>query len=88
MPWAVVASGCFPQNEHCRKIYNEFTLLDDSVKVEVLKQLGMNIPLIKGSDWIDDKIVLIEEVAKQLGLGDTLLYDGAKYFHRLYDQKT
>ena len=87
LPLAVVASGCFPQNHHLRKIYNEFTLLDDAVKVEVLKQAELDIPLIKGFDWVDDKINALEESSKKLGLGDTFLYDGAKYFHRLYDDK-
>ena len=87
LPLAVVASGCFPQNHHLRKIYNEFTLLDDAVKAEVLKQAELDIPLIKGFDWVDDKINALEESSKKLGLGDTFLYDGAKYFHRLYDDK-
>ena len=87
LPWAVVASGCFPQNYHLRKIYNEFTLLDDQVKVEVLRQVDLNIPLIKGFDWVDEKIEALEESSRKLGLGDAFLYDGAKYFHRLYDAK-
>lgn len=87
LPWAVVASGCFPQNHHLRKIYNEFTLLDDQVKVEVLRQADLNVPLIKGFDWVDEKIEALEESSGKLGLGDAFLYDGAKYFHRLYDDK-
>ena len=87
LPWAVVASGCFPQNHHLRKIYNEFTLLDDEVKAEVLRQADLNVPLIKGFDWVDEKIEALEESSRKLGLGDAFLYDGAKYFHRLYDDK-
>lgn len=87
LPWAVVASGCFPQNHHLRKIYNEFTLLDDEVKAEVLRQTNLNLPLIKGFDWVDEKIEALDESSKKLGLGDAFLYDGAKYFHRLYDDK-
>lgn len=87
LPWAVIASGCFPQNHHLRKIYNEFTLLDDTVKKEVLKQTELDIPLIKGFEWVDEKIKLLKESAEKLGIGDAFLYDGAKYFHRLYDYK-
>lgn len=87
LPWAVVASGCFPQNHHLRKIYNEFTLLDDEVKAEVLRQADLNVPLIKGFDWVDEKIGALEESSRKLGLGDAFLYDGAKYFHSLYDDK-
>lgn len=84
---AVVASGCFPQNHHLRKIYNEFTLLDDEVKAEVLRQADLNVPLIKGFDWVDEKIGALKESSRKLGLGDAFLYDGAKYFHSLYDDK-
>lgn len=87
LPWAIVASGCFPQNHHLRKIYNEFTLLDDEVKAEVLRQADLNVPLIKGFDWVGEKIEALEESSRKLGLGDALLYDGAKNFHRLYDDK-
>lgn len=87
LPWAVIASGCFPQNHHLRKIYNEFTLLDDEVKSEVLRQVDLNVPLIKSFDWVDEKIKALEESSRKLGLGDAFLYDGAKYFHRLYDDK-
>ena len=87
LPWAIVASGCFPQNHHLRKIYNEFTLLDDQVKAEVLRQVDLNVPLIKGFEWVDEKIEALEESSRKLGLGDAFLYDGAKYFHRLYDDK-
>lgn len=87
LPWAIVASGCFPQNHHLRKIYNEFTLLDDEVKAEVLRQADLNVPLIKGFDWVGEKIEALEESSRKLGLGDALLYDRAKNFHRLYDDK-
>lgn len=87
LPWAVVAAGCFPQNKHIRKIYNEFTLLDDEVKKEVLRQTKNDIPLIQGDEWIDGKIQLVIDAANELDLGDTFLYDGAKYFHRLYEDK-
>lgn len=71
---AVVASGCFPQNHHLRKIYNEFTLLDDEVKAEVLRQADLNVPLIKGFDWVDEKIGALEESSRKLGLGDAFLF--------------
>lgn len=85
--WATIASGCFPQNKHKRKIYNNFTLLNDEVKNEVLKQANLDIELINGFDWVDDRINLLRKCIKQMGVGDDLLYDGAKYFHRLYDYK-
>ena len=74
LPWAVVASGCFPRNHHLRKIYNEFTLLDDEVKAEVLRQADLNVPLIKGFDWVDEKIGALEESSRKLGLGDAFSY--------------
>lgn len=85
--WCTIASGCFPQNKHVRKIYNDFTLLPDEVKAEVIKQANLGIDLIRGTDWINPKIESIRNSISKLGLGDDFLYDGAKYFHRLYQYK-
>lgn len=86
--WATIADGCFSQNKHVRKVYNNFSLLSNDVKKEVLKQVGMDIPLIDNSKWINNKIELIRTSIKQLDIGDNdFLYDNAKYFHRLYSYK-
>lgn len=68
--WATIAVGCFPQNKHVRKIYNEFSLLDDDTKKEVLKQRGMSTKLIENDDWVDSKIALIKEAIKRMDLGN------------------
>ncbi len=53
----------------------------------MLRQADLNVPLIKGFDWVDEKTGALEESSRKLGLGDAFLYDGAKYFHSLYDDK-
>lgn len=85
--WATIAVGCFLQNKHVRKIYNEFSLLDDDTKKEVLKQRGMSTKLIENDDWVDSKIALIKEAIKCMDLGNDFLYDGGKYLTRAYDYK-
>ncbi len=85
--WATIAAGCFPQNKHIRKIYNNFSLLDKDVQKEVLKQTQNEIGLIDSSDWIDDKITLVQTAIKELDIGNDFLYDSGKYFHRLYKAK-
>lgn len=85
--WATIAAGCFPQNKHIRKIYNNFSLLDKDVQKEVLKQTKNDTELIDGSDWIDNKIKLVQTAIKELDIGDDFLYDGGKYFHGLYKAK-
>ena len=85
--WATIAVGCFPQNKHVRKIYNEFALLDDVTKKEVLKQRGLNCFLVSNDKWIDAKIDLIKDAIRDLEIGDDFLYDGGKYFIRSYKYK-
>ena len=85
--WATIAVGCFPQNKHVRKIYNNFAILDDEVKQEVLKQRELNCELIKNDKWIHEKIDLIQKAIQELDIGDDFLYDGGKYLTRAYDYK-
>lgn len=85
--WATIAVGCFPQNKHIRKIYNEFSYLDDETKKEVLKQREINCELIPGSKWIYGKIDFIRNRIAELGIGDDFLYDCGKYFTRAYKYK-
>lgn len=85
--WATIAVGCFPQNKHVRKIYNEFAYLDDETKQEVLKQRHLDCVLIDNAEWIDLKIEEIRSIIDTLGIGDDFLYDGGKYFVRAYDYK-
>lgn len=85
--WATIAAGCFPQNKHIRKIYNEFTFLDDETKKEVLKQRGLECCLINDNVWIIRKIKLIVECIKELGIGTDFLYDDGKHFTRSYNYK-
>ena len=85
--WATIAVGCYPQNKHIRKIYNNFAILDDEVKQEVLKQRELNCELINNDKWIYGKIDLIQKAIQELDIGDDFLYDGGKYFTRAYDYK-
>ena len=85
--WATIAVGCFPQNKHIRKIYNQFSYLDDETKKEVLKQRKINCELFHDSKWIYDKIEFIRNCIAELGIGDDFLYDCGKYFTRAYDYK-
>ncbi|NLL04183.1 MAG: hypothetical protein GX269_07830 [Clostridiales bacterium] len=85
--WATIAAGCFKQEKHIRKIYNEFTVLPLEIKVEVLSQLDIDVRIIDSDEWIDEKMKLMVEAISALGLGTNFLYDNAKYFHRAYKYK-
>ena len=85
--WCSIAAACFPQNKHCRKIYNEFSLLSQEVQKEVFKQTNINAEIIKNFDWIDKKIIYVREAIEQMALGRDFLYENAKYFHRAYNYK-
>ena len=64
--WATIAVGCYPQNKHVRKIYNNFAFLDDEVKLEVLRQRELNCELINNDKWIHKKIDMIQKKFKSL----------------------
>ncbi len=85
--WATIAAGCFPQNKHVRKIYNEFAYLDNETKKEVLKQRHLECLLIDNGEWIDSKINEVRSIIDALSIGNDFLYDGGKYFVRSYDYK-
>lgn len=63
--WATIAVGCYPQNKHVRKIYNNFAFLDDEVKQEVLKQRELNCELINNDKWIYKKIDMIQNAIQE-----------------------
>ena len=85
--WAAIAVGFYPQNKHVRKIYNNFTFLDDEVKLEVLKQRELNCELINNDKWIYKKIDMIQKAIHELDIGDDFFHDGGKYLTRAYDYK-
>lgn len=84
---ATVAVGCYSQNKHARKIYNNFAYLDDEVKQEVLRQRKLNCELINNDKWICEKINTIKNAIHELDIGDDFLYDNGKYFTRSYKYK-
>jgi len=87
LPWCTIASACFPQNKHCRKIYNNFVSLPKAVQKEVLHQVDYKIDLIEDNKWIESKVALVKEAIIELDLGADFLYGNAKYFHRAYAYK-
>ena len=86
--WATIAAGCYPQNRHVRKIYNNFAVLDDETKQEVLKQRGLNCKLFNDYSWIPQKINMIQNAIRDLEIGKDFLYGGGKYFTRSYYYKS
>ena len=84
---ATIASGCFSQYNHSRKIYEGFDLLDDETKLEVIKQVGLECQLIQDDEWIIEKIDLIKEAIGKLGIGNDFLYDDGKYFTKSFDYR-
>ena len=87
LPYCIYASCYDRHGHHARKIYNEFCRLSDEMQKEVLKQANYKMELIEGTDWIHEKIELIDRFANEYGFGDTFLYDSGKYLLRGYDYK-
>lgn len=87
LPYCIYASCYDRHGHHTRKIYNEFCRLSDEMQKEVLKQANYDLPIISETDWIYEKINLIDKFAKEYGFGDTFLYDSGKNFLNGYETK-
>ena len=87
LPYCVYASCYDRHGHHSRKIYNEFCRLSDEMQAEVLKQANYKMSLISGTDWVYEKIHLVDRFAKEYGFGDTFLYDSGKHFLHGYITK-
>ena len=71
LPYCVYASCYDRHGHHTRKIYDDFCLLNDEMQKELLKRCNYNIELIPNSDWISNKIDIIDRFAKEYGYGNT-----------------
>ena len=87
LPYCIYASCYDRHGHHTRKIYNEFCRLSDEMQKEVLKQANYKMSLIPNSEWIPEKINIINRFAEQYGFGDTFLYDSGKHFLNGYKTK-
>lgn len=87
LPFCIYASCYDRHGHHTRKIYDNFCRLSDEMQKEVLKQANYSLPILSDSDWIYDKIEIINKFAEEYGFGDTFLYDSGKHFFNGYDSK-
>lgn len=86
LPYCVIAANMHRHERHTRKIYRDFCRCSKELQNEILKQAGFTISMITDKDWSDvcfDK--LVSDIEKYQ-LGEDVLYDGAKYFHRGFER--
>ena len=86
LPWCVIAASVCRLDKHTREIYNSFCRCSEELRNEILKQAGFGVELIKGQTWVNDCIEALKKDIQKYNLGRDYLYDGAKYFHRSYEQ--
>lgn len=86
LPWCVIAANVYRLDKHTREIYNSFCRCPEELRNEILKQAGFEMESIKGQTWVNDCIEALEKDIEKYNLGRDYLYDGAKYFHRSYEQ--
>ena len=82
LPLCVIASSLHRHDKHCRKIYTNFCRCSDELQEEVLTAANFSFHIISDDEWVDTGFSeLCEDITKHK-LGQNVLYDGAKYFHR------
>lgn len=85
IPLCLIANAYDNHHKYCRKIYNEFNLLNKDIQREVLKQLNYEYELIPNRTWITRCLNFVNDFIETNELGSSFLYDGGKYFLRAID---
>lgn len=82
LPYCVIAANMHRHEKHNRKIYRDFCRCSLELQKEILKQAGFTISMITDKDWSDVCFDKLKYDIKKYQLGQNVLYEGAKYFHR------
>lgn len=86
LPWCIIATNLHRHEKHARKIYTNFCACSDKLQKKILEVAEFTLTPIDGTSWVDDSFKLLEECIDKFKLGQQpFLYDGAKYFHRAFD---
>ena len=87
IPLCLIASNLNRHHKHHRQIYNDFNKLDDEIQKEVLKQLNYELEITQDTKWVDSGIDIVRKFISENKLSESsdFLYDGAKYFHRAFN---
>ena len=85
IPLCIFANAYDNHHKYCRKIYNEFNLLNRKTQIEVLNQLHYDYQLISNRIWITKCLNYVDKFIEENDLGSSFLYDGGKYFFRTMD---
>lgn len=88
IPLCLIASCLNRHHQHHRNMYNDFNKLSNDVQNEVLKQLNYECGLILDNEWMNEGIEFVRQfiLNNQLSTTGDFLYDGAKYFHRAFNE--
>lgn len=89
----IFAYSLNPYQEYVRKIFNNFNMLNDDVKKEVLKILNLSDELIQDNKWVNEGIQIIRKFiednklcnGKGFEIND-YLYENAKYLHKSFNE--
>ncbi len=85
LPWCVLASNLHRHDKHTRKIYKNFCRCSDELQNEILKMANFSFRTIPNAEWVNTAFDNLRADIEKHKLGRDVLYDGAKYFHRGFD---
>ena len=87
LPWCVIAANQHRHIHHVRDIYSNFCRCSNELQNKILEIAGFTVRTIDRNDWVDDGFEKLEMDIERYRLGkQPFLYDGAKYFHRSFDE--
>lgn len=81
LPLCVISTSLNPYRKYARSIYMHFNKCSKEVQKEILKQEGVPLAICDNGKWMDICFEKFEEDCKKYSMGQSFLYEGAKYFH-------
>lgn len=86
LPYCIIAANMHRHEKHNRRIYRNFCRCSLELQNEILKQAGFTISMITDKDWSDECFDKLVSDIEKYQLGQDVLYEGAKYFHRGFER--
>ncbi|KXT82387.1 hypothetical protein STRDD11_01888 [Streptococcus sp. DD11] len=86
LPLCMIANNVNLHKKHHRKIYTSFNRCSIEVQEAILKQAKFPVLKFENDQWVDDYLKQVRDFSERNNLGESLLYDGFKYFHHTIEQ--
>lgn len=85
LPWCIIAVNLHRHERHTRHIYTNFCRCSPELQNEILNIAGFSLNTILDNKWVEKCFEKLSKDIKKYHLGQDVLYDNEKYFHRGFE---